>query len=208
MSLKAPQTRRGAPNEYSFSIIPSPAVHVVFAASAASPVFAASFNFSYVFGTGKTLNGTFDGGVALDGDTITSISNVMATYDGALIMADQGWGEASFSGDYLNYGGYLSSLEGGFSISNWRQPGTKALRGGYAQALTCPPIQGGCYFSRTMLDEDVLAISSTPYGAAARPGSWSVSVNDSAPVPEPAAALLFGFGTLMLGGALRGRNNA
>jgi hypothetical protein len=36
--------------------------------------------------------------------------------------------------------------------------------------------------------------------------AWDIDVG--APVPEPTAALLFGFGTLMVGGALRRRKNA
>jgi hypothetical protein len=204
---------------------------LAFAIGAPLPASAASFNFSYAFESGKTLAGTFDGDIALDGDTITSISNVMATYDNNLVIATQGWGEASFSGNYLAFGGKLADSTAGFSFFalppllppvgfpspfDERGTGGTGISGGFVYAYTCiPGVSGTCYISldgstggftnTTNLDQDSLAVAAAGYGTSARPGSWSLS---TAPIPEPTAALLFGSGALILGGTLRNRNTA
>ncbi|MGK7932814.1 MAG: PEP-CTERM sorting domain-containing protein [Microcystaceae cyanobacterium] len=52
----------------------------------ATPSLAASFDFSYTFGTGNVLTGTIDGDV--NGDLVENLSNVVATIDGVSVPTD------------------------------------------------------------------------------------------------------------------------
>lgn len=44
------------------------------------PIQAATFNFSYEFESGETLSGTVDGKVQADGDTVTNLTHLSATF--------------------------------------------------------------------------------------------------------------------------------
>jgi hypothetical protein len=150
------------------------------------PALAASFNFSYVFASGRALQGTFDGEVAADGDRILSLSNVMATYDDSLVAltSDTG-GTASFSGDWLYFSGSGSSAPGSTLSFSFRMSKSN-VDGPIASVQSCGKV------TCTTLDRDRPIVRSR----------WSATLTRSPAVPEPTAFALFGVGSLIMGGAL------
>jgi hypothetical protein len=164
---------------------------VAFVVATPLPAFAASFEFSYAFSSGKLLQGTFDG--TQFEDTIYSISSVMATYNSTLVVATDGGGSASFSGSLLQFSGYMP----GVLLANFRigslSKGLPQPQISYARVLGNCNDPSGC----SVLENEI-----------ANPSSWSVRVSGSAPVPEPTAVTLFVFGALILGAHGRVANSS
>ena len=78
------------------------------------PASAATFDFSYKFLSGETISGRLDGDLQNDGDTVTNLRNLVASYSGKpgdifTFFAPFGTSRISFSGLYNDFFGFVNN---------------------------------------------------------------------------------------------------
>ncbi len=145
-----------------------------------NPIQAASFNFSYAFESGELLSGMVDGDLENDGNTVSNLTNLMATYSGLpditfdnLIFGNSS--TATLDGSANLFGGsdiFPFNLGTFFFATDTVNSNISLVQ------VTTEELPDGGFLTES-LDEEVF-----------NPESWSMSVKSTVPEPSTILSLL------------------
>lgn len=165
----------------------------IFLVAAAAAAHADTFDYSYTFGDGKKVAGSFNG--TLSGDLVTGLSNISAALDGVAFDGSGNLYAAHFVGGPVGWesGGAVASMSGtknNFIFINSDAPTDWS----YSAYFRSVPLSGATTDNSFAVRINVNADDTGGYNAS----RWTLTNSTVAAVPEPEtyAMMLAGLGLM------------